>query len=385
MEMGIAANDGARSEAGSSFEGASIPSNTRFGSVISPSRADIRVDDCARLPSGVAAFDLLALDVEGGEHYLEMADSAKHAREACSAEFCPLSNKLGRWASIAAAAGVLSALPALPSIRTQTPIVTQVADLFRIVADRMRTDLRMTRAAVSHPSLRGAGFEEAFRSFLRAYLPKSLDVSTGVLVDSHGKWSRQLDVIISDAARTPVFYASGENRVIPVECAYMVFEVKSTLNSQTLEDCFVNMQSVRDLTKSAYVSGPDPQRYAVSVYGRDWPIYPVNYFVFAYDSMDLTKIAEIMRDRWVAEQRPAWSRIDTVCVLDKGVITNQVADNQFDALPNDQGAIQVTATEDALLLFYTLLSRYFNQTVLPPFSFVPYLGELTFEHRETEA
>jgi hypothetical protein len=106
-----------------------------------------------------------------------------------------------------------------------------VAELFRIVAERMRGDLRLARAALTHPGLRGASFEEAFRSFLRTYLPRTLEVSTGVIVDSVGGYSRQIDVIISDAARTPVLYAVGETRVVPVECVYMAIKVKAHLNA----------------------------------------------------------------------------------------------------------------------------------------------------------
>jgi hypothetical protein len=149
-----------------------------------------------------------------------------------------------------------------------------ISELFRIIADRMRADLRLARAALTHPGLRGASFEEAFRSFLRAYLPRTLDVSTGVLVDSQGRYSRQIDVIVSDAARTPLLYAVGETRVVPIECAYMAIEVKARLDSGALSQCVENMTSVRALEKRAYIYPDGVLQRTTTMYGMQWQYMP---------------------------------------------------------------------------------------------------------------
>ncbi len=73
-------------------------------------------------------------------------------------------------------------------------------DLFKQVARKMDSDFERTRIALTQPGLKGTSFEEIFRLFLRDYLPKSLDISTGILIDSRDNQSRQLDVIISDTA-----------------------------------------------------------------------------------------------------------------------------------------------------------------------------------------
>ena len=44
-------------------------------------------------------------------------------------------------------------------------------------------------------------FEEVVREFLRTYFPKTLDISTGFLIDSNGNESNQMDIIISDGAK----------------------------------------------------------------------------------------------------------------------------------------------------------------------------------------
>ncbi len=127
-----------------------------------------------------------------------------------------------------------------------------IVDVFDSVSQQMQADLKEARAVIQHAGMKGGALEESFRTFLRKYLPRSLDVSTGILVDSTGKVSRQLDVIISDAAKTPIFYQKGDVRVIPCECAYAVVEVKTKLGAAEVSSAHQNMLSVKSLKKSAF-------------------------------------------------------------------------------------------------------------------------------------
>ncbi len=148
-----------------------------------------------------------------------------------------------------------------------------IADIFDEVSKQMRSNLEKARRAIEkHPGLKGASFEETFRTFLKDYLPQSLNISTGILVDSHGSVSRQLDVIISDSAKTPIFYSSGNLRVIPVECAYAVIEVKANLDADELNGVFQNMESVRNLKKNAFVRPIGDITYEDNLYGKKWEI-----------------------------------------------------------------------------------------------------------------
>jgi hypothetical protein len=91
----------------------------------------------------------------------------------------------------------------------------KLSDIFDNVSRQMQLDFDQARAAITHPGLKGSAFEEAFREFLRRYLPRKLDVLQGIIVDAQGKSSKQLDVIVCDSASTPVFYESGDTRVVP--------------------------------------------------------------------------------------------------------------------------------------------------------------------------
>jgi hypothetical protein len=119
--------------------------------------------------------------------------------------------------------------------------------IFEEVSQEMRSDFAKAQQAMSHAGMKGEANEETVRQFLGQYLPKTLDVSSGVLVDSNGGQSRQLDIVVSDAFKTPVFFESGHMRVIPMECAYAVVEVKAYLGKSEIENAFQNMKSVKAL------------------------------------------------------------------------------------------------------------------------------------------
>ena len=255
---------------------------------------------------------------------------------------------------------------------------TRVPKIFDQVAQKMRADFKQARSALKHSGLKGASFEDTFHTFLRQYLVPSLSISSGVIIDAHGGISRQIDTLITDAAKTPILFRSREIRVVPVECVYAVIEVKAYLDSAELNRVFENMLSVRALKKTAYVPRSGVIIEREYMYGKEWDIWPINYFVFAYESIPLDTIADLISKKHQELSLPEYSRIDSVCVLDKGVICNRSSDGMFDALPEPSSKIFVCTTTKALLLFYTLISRYFNQARLPNFRFTDYLGEITF-------
>lgn len=257
-----------------------------------------------------------------------------------------------------------------------------INEVFNEVAERMRSDLKRARGALPHAGVKGASAEDTFRAFLREYLPRSLDISSGFLVDATGNVSRQLDVIISDAAKTPLFFRGGEHRVIPVECAYAVIEVKSKLDGKELESAFKNMLSVRNLKKTAYYrqTGSDIV-HTKTLYGKKWEIWPTNFYIFAFASTDLEQLRTRLEGMHLEQSRPEWSRVDCVCVLDNGVILNYIHhEDSFSvsALPEPGSRLVVSETDRPLLFFYTLITHYLNQADMPNFRFNDYLGEIAF-------
>jgi len=249
--------------------------------------------------------------------------------------------------------------------------------IFDEVSNQMKSDFMKAQKSLSHAGLKGGANEEVVRSFLRQYLPKTIDITTGLLVDSQGGQSRQLDIILSDSAKTPIFYESGETRVIPVECAYAVVEVKAFLNKTELEKAYQNMQSVKSLVKKAYFREKgSPITYTHTLYGKEWDHWPIHYFVFAYDSESIESVLNNLNSFQASDA--VHMRIDSICILERGAILNQGSDGMFEALPSPGSKAIASSTTNPLLLFYTLVSIILNQAIMRPFNLKPYLKDMRF-------
>lgn len=185
---------------------------------------------------------------------------------------------------------------------------------------------------------------------------------------------------MSDSSKTPIFYEDKSTRVVPVECVYSVIEVKSCLDSEKLQLSFENMASVRKLEKKAYSKDPPYDGFSPVLYDTCWDIWPVNYYVFAFDSIDLNTLAHAMEKKYADENTPTHSRIDTICVLNKGVICNRYENGQIDALPARGSRLEcIPLQRSALLLFYSLIGSHLFRAQIPFFQLHDYIAKVSFE------
>ena len=161
--------------------------------------------------------------------------------------------------------------------------MVKFAELLDNAAESMRLDLAGIRLASEHAGLKGAGAEEILAKFLRARLPTSLGVTTGHVVDAQGHMSKQADVIIYDALRTPVLFASALNGwdVVPAEGVLAVIEVKMHLTATELPGVVENCHSVLRLHREAYLGSSVP---IVTACGSTWSELPISYSVFAFEA-----------------------------------------------------------------------------------------------------
>lgn len=122
----------------------------------------------------------------------------------------------------------------------------------RLMASFVRQTLERldVAALLDHPGETGRAREKALRDHLRSFLPPSLGVSTGFIIDAHGGRSRQIDIIIHFADYHAVFTVNGIP-LVPVEAVIAVFEIKSFVTSQkVLHDCYDVLKSVKELDRS---------------------------------------------------------------------------------------------------------------------------------------
>ena len=233
--------------------------------------------------------------------------------------------------------------------------------LIRSAGERMREDL--AERFVDHPGELGAGREEIIREFLRTYLPKRYDVSTGFAFDALGNVSQQLDIIISDALIGPRFETRGGIRYHPCETVLAVGQVKSSITSSDVFSAALdNLASAKRLDRSARGEALD--------YRFGEPLDPRNNYldqIFTF----LIVSGKMLRGPTAREEylnymhsRPAEVWTNIILSLDRFLITffceNGVCPNAMDA----RGIYLARPSNDDNLLinFYVLLARALEVT-----------------------
>lgn len=101
------------------------------------------------------------------------------------------------------------------------------------------------------PGLVGDAREKAARNQLEHILPAGIAVGSGCVIDSYGKTSKQMDVVLYEKEICPVYSINNapETAYYPCEGVVAVGEIKSSLNSCGLEDIFRKIESVKMLRR----------------------------------------------------------------------------------------------------------------------------------------
>lgn len=102
-------------------------------------------------------------------------------------------------------------------------------------------------AELPHAGLRGRVREIFARDLLTPFLSPNIGTCTGVVVDSEGGNSRQIDVIVYDKTLIPSLMFTGEEGIVPIESVLATVEVKSHLTKDELVSAVRNAHSVKGL------------------------------------------------------------------------------------------------------------------------------------------
>lgn len=121
-----------------------------------------------------------------------------------------------------------------------------------------------------HKGEDGRFVENLIRSFLVKYLPKELEVLTGFIVrpavkvgtsgrtrkGDSDKHSSQLDIIIYNSAKYPVYLRSNDTVVVPPEGVICVISVKKTLNDGDIEHELKALKNTSKLCRCGNLRSP---------------------------------------------------------------------------------------------------------------------------------
>lgn len=231
-------------------------------------------------------------------------------------------------------------------------------DAFTLEQKLLQVKLELSSESVTHAGTLGDVDESYFIDVLRKYLSKRYAVDTGIVIDSRGTTSDQIDVIVYDNQYTPTLLDQESHRFVPAEAVYGIFEVKQTINKGYLQYAGEKAQSVRNLHRTSikivHAGGEHPPK----------PLFPIVAGIVAgtIDWADGFE-APAFRENYDALTDP--QRLD--CGL-------AVSGSCFDIF---SGAVKVGPSENALAYFlFRLLQKLQSLGTVPAVDWNAYASAL---------
>jgi hypothetical protein len=124
-------------------------------------------------------------------------------------------------------------------------------EAFAAEQEVLRLKLELSSKSITHSGVMGEVNELHFIEVLRKYLPNRYAVAQGIVVDSNGSTSDQIDIIIFDPQYTPTLLDQQSHRFVPAEAVYGVLEAKPAISKQYLEYAGDKAASVRKLERTS--------------------------------------------------------------------------------------------------------------------------------------
>ena len=125
------------------------------------------------------------------------------------------------------------------------------AEIMRGLAEKVERDLRLARYSIGHAPTMGEATQQVWIRVLETYLPERYRARSATVMDSEGKFSDQIDVVIFDRQYSPTLFEFEGATVVPAEAVYAVFEAKQMLEGAFLTYAQAKVASVRRLTRTS--------------------------------------------------------------------------------------------------------------------------------------
>jgi hypothetical protein len=152
-----------------------------------------------------------------------------------------------------------------------------LSSAFAAEQEVLAVQLKLSSKSITHDGILGEVNEQHFIQVLRKYLPMRYAIDRGIVIDSNGATSDQIDIVIFDNQYTPTLLDQHAHRFIPAEAVYCVLEAKPTINKTYLEYAGKKAKSVRELERTSV-----PIPHAGGVFPPK-PLFPIIAGIVATD------------------------------------------------------------------------------------------------------
>lgn len=240
-----------------------------------------------------------------------------------------------------------------------------LSKLYAGMQQEMLQKLQTGALPLVHPGSKGDNTEANWIAWFRAYLPERYKIDKAIIIDSTGKESEQMDLVIYDAQYSYLVFRQGDTKLIPAESVYAVFEVKQELNKEYIEYAGEKAKSVRTLLRTSA-----PIKHAGGYYDPK-PLHEILAGILTTRSNWVPSIANNVA-KYVLE-RGHEDRLDFVCSITDNtfVIDNNTFVNEFDAAK--VASIRFCEKDESLVfLLLNLLRRLQDIGTVPAIDFLKY-------------
>ncbi|WP_298033989.1 DUF6602 domain-containing protein [uncultured Dysosmobacter sp.] len=240
-----------------------------------------------------------------------------------------------------------------------------ISQLYSEMQTEMLQTLRTGAAAFTHPGTKGDNTEVNWIEWFCKYLPSRYKVDKAIIIDSTGKCSDQIDLVIYDAQYSYLVFQQQDSKLIPAESVYAIFEVKQNLNKEHMEYAQGKAESVRSLFRSSA-----PIQHAGGHYDPK-PLHEILAGVLTTKSDWATPIAPKVTQYINATDHN--KRLDFVCSISDNtfVVDNNIFISQYDA--KQIPAIRFCEKNDSLVfLLLNLLKRLQDIGTVPAIDYTKY-------------
>lgn len=146
-----------------------------------------------------------------------------------------------------------------------------LSDLLANLHEDIQARLARARSSFNHPGVKGDASENVWLSLLQTYLPERYQVEKAHAVDSTGRFSDQLDIVVFDRQYSPFIFNYEKQLIIPAESIYAVFEAKQTINAKQVAYAQDKVASVRRLHRTSlpipHAGGTFPAKPPIPILG----------------------------------------------------------------------------------------------------------------------
>ncbi len=119
------------------------------------------------------------------------------------------------------------------------------------LAEKVERDLRLAHDSIGHSSNLGEASQQVWIRIFDTYLPERYRARSATVMDSEGKFSDQIDIVIFDRQYSPTMFEFEGTTVVPAEAVYAVFECKQIFSGEALTYAQAKAATVRNLTRTS--------------------------------------------------------------------------------------------------------------------------------------